>query len=55
MKVHEIMENASVAASTAGGMGTTETPMGVISRSRLRAPSFIVNLRSYDIYEGLTE
>ena len=33
MKVREIMENASVGASTAGGMGTTETTMGVISRT----------------------
>ena len=33
MKVREIMENASAGASTAGGMGTTETPMGMVSRT----------------------
>ena len=33
MKVHEIMENASVGASTAGGIATSETSLGMISRN----------------------
>jgi hypothetical protein len=33
MKVHEIMENASAGASTSGAMATTETPMGMQTRS----------------------
>ena len=33
MKVHEIMENASAGASSSGSITTTETPMGVISRT----------------------
>jgi len=33
MRAHEIMENASVGASCAGGMAPTEMPMGMISRS----------------------
>ena len=33
MKVHEIMENASAGASSSGGIATTETPMGMVSRN----------------------
>jgi hypothetical protein len=33
MKVHEIMENASVGASTAGGMAPTATTMSMVSRN----------------------
>ena len=33
MKVHEIMDNASAGASSSGSITTTETPMGVISRT----------------------
>ena len=33
MKVHEIMENASAGAGSSGGIATTETPMGMVSRT----------------------
>ena len=33
MRMHEIMETASVGASCAGGMAPTATPMGMLSRS----------------------
>ena len=33
MRAHEIMENASTGASTAGDMAPTEMPMGMVSRS----------------------
>ena len=33
MKVHEIMENASAGASTAGGIAATDMPLGMVSRS----------------------
>jgi hypothetical protein len=33
MRAHEIMENASAGASTAGGIAATDMPMGMVSRS----------------------
>jgi hypothetical protein len=33
MKVHEIMENASVGASSSGGIATISQPMGMVSRT----------------------
>ena len=33
MRAYEIMENASVGASCAGGMAPTETTLGIVSRN----------------------